>query len=383
VDDKVYFTSDGKLASYDLKSRKVEIIPDIEPIASLGMTWIEGNKLALLTTRPNRIVIFDPASGKIVKTTKIQIPPEPTPIHYIRCGPDGKVYSGGYLSGGLGVYDPATKKHEQLGPLSQTEGIGVLGNRLYFGIYPHARLTWFDTAKPWNPKAENPHQFDHLDRVEQDRPFGVMGIESLNKVFYGTVPDYGKLGGVLAVVDGKTDEVETYRNIIKDQSIVSLTFANGQVIGGTSTSGGLGIQPTAKEAQLFFWDPATKQVTYSTVPVPGATLITGLIIGPDKNVWGIADGTLFVFDLAVRKVTYSKKAFDVDPEARHANWRDATMLLHPSGQIYGTTGNNFFQVDPATKEITILRNHDATLLTVDQAGRLYFRDKTRLWQYTP
>ena len=107
------------------------------------------------------------------------------------------------------------------------------------------------------------------------------------------------------------------------------------------------------------------------------------MVGPDKNVWGIADGVLFIFDVGQRKVAFTKKLFDVDPESRHANWRDAMMTFHPGGQIYGTTSNKFFRLDPSTKNATVLRDHDAALLAIDREGRIYFRANTRLWQYTP
>ena len=212
---------------------------------------------------------------------------------------------------------------------------------------------------------------------------GAVGVPSLKKVFYGTVPDYGKLGGVLAVVDASSDQVEVYRDIIPQQSIVSLVYANGMVVGGTSISGGLGIAPKAKEAKLFLWDPAKNQVAYETVPVPGATLIGGLIIGPDQNVWGVGDGVLFVFDVEKRKVIFTEKLLDVDVASRHAGWRDAMMAMRSDGNVYGTMSSKLFRLDPATKKMTVLRDNGASLVAIDRQGRVYFSDKTHLWQYTP
>ena len=39
---------------------------------------------------------------------------------------------------------------------------------------------------------------EELDRFDQDRPFAVLGVESLRKVFFGTISDYGTLGGAIA-----------------------------------------------------------------------------------------------------------------------------------------------------------------------------------------
>ena len=116
---------------------------------------------------------------------------------------------------------------------------------------------------------------------------------------------------------------------------------------------------------------------------PGATLIDGLVVGPDKNIWGIGDGVIFAFDVKARKVTFTRKVFDIDVKARHAGWRDATLALHPDGQIYGTTSDKLFRFDPATNNVTVLREQGATLMAIDRQGQVYFADMTHLWQYKP
>jgi len=58
------------------------------------------------------------------------------------------------------------------------------------------------------------------------------------------------------------------------------------------------------------------------------------------------------------------------------------MVVHPNGQVYGTDNKQLFKIDPATKAFTLLDN-DATLLTLDKTGTLYFRRGTNLWSYQP
>jgi hypothetical protein len=158
------------------------------------------------------------------------------------------------------------------------------------------------------------------------------------------------------------------------------------IIGSTSRSGGLGIEPKAEEAKLFGWDPAKNEKVFEVTPVPKAWLITGLVVGPDKTIWGVGDETLFQFDVAKRQVIFSRHLFPSNENTRHAHWRDAFMTLDPkTHQIYGTMGGKLFQLDPQTKEVTPLReNGAAVLLARDLDGRIYFRaDRTHLWQYTP
>jgi sugar lactone lactonase YvrE len=380
--DRVYVKSQNALFAYDLKTRRLEPTKVTQAGGINAMAWLGDGKTLAMVTQPGRLIHFDPSTGN-AENVALKPPREPTPIQSICRGPDGRIYCGGYLVGGLSAYDPATGKHEQYNGMSQAEGMGVLGSRLYLGVYPRARLYAFDTARPWDAKLNNPEKIDELDRFDQDRPFAVLGVESLNKVFFGSVPDYGTLGGALSVYDVPTKKLDVQRNVVQDQGITSLVYAGGLIVGATTRSGGLGIEPSAKEAKLFGWDPASNGKVFELAPLPGAWLITGLALAADGNVWGVADETLFAFDVAKRAVVYSRPLFKGDPNTRHARWRDAFLLMHPDGRMYGTMGGRLFRLDLKTREVTVLRDADAVLLAMDGAGRLYFRDRTHLWQFTP
>jgi hypothetical protein len=376
TDERVYYNAPNKLGWYDVKTHAHGVAAE-NTGGILAMTWV-GDQLALFS-KTGGIMMFDPATKKLAHV-KVEIPPEPTPIHYIKRGPDERIYVGGYLSGGLAIFDPETDKSQQFGYLPQTEGSTTLGKRVYIGGYPQARLYRFETDKPWG--NDNPHLIDSLHRVGQDRPFAALGVESLNKVFFGHVPDYGTLGGALAVVDGATDAVEVHRNVIADQSIVSLTEYNGMIVGGTSIHGGLGIEPTATEAKLFIWDPAAKKVVFETVPVKGAKLVTGLLV-VNQQIFGFADETLFVFDPAKREVVTTKKLLKLREE--RSKWRSVYLEMHPSGMIYGTAYDHaLFRLDPKSLKIAMLReNENIALLAQDAAGNVYFREAGHLWRFRP
>jgi hypothetical protein len=380
-DNRVYIKSQNGLVSYDLKSHKVEPTKVQQAGGINAMKWLADGTLALLT-QPGRLIRYDPRNGED-SNVALKPPREPTPIQSIRLGPDGRIYCGGYLVGGLSAYDPRTGKHEQYGGMSQAEGMGVLGSKLFLGVYPRARLYAFDTSKPWDAKLNNPEKIEDLDRFDQDRPFAVLGVEELNKVFFGSVPDYGTLGGAVTVYDPATKKIDVHRNVVQDQGVTSLVYAGGLIVGATTRSGGLGIEPKATEAKLFLWDPKTSEKVFETAPVPGAWLISGLCVGRDGNVWGVGDETIFAFDVKSRAVVYSSHLFPVSAESRHARWRDAFLLTHPDGRMYGTMGGKLFRLDTQSMLVEVLREKEAVLLAVDDAGRVYFRDRTHLWQYTP
>jgi hypothetical protein len=399
--EQVYFNSGGKVSVYDLMTKKHEEVEAMGNLPVIALNWVKfdepdfpGETLVAMTAR-GKLVRYHPKTGKS-DARQLAVPPESVPIQSIVTGPDGNIYCGGYLVGGFTRFDPKSDKHEQIGNAGQPEGMGVYGDsKIYMGIYPRARLKAFDVTKPYSDT--NPKQFEELDRFDQDRPFAVLGVESLKKVFFGSVSDYGTLGGALSVHDVATGKTEVHRNVVKDQSVVSLAYANEMIVGGTTIAGGLGIKPTETEAKLFVWDPAKNEKVFETAPVPGARMISGLMVGPDKNVWGIANGELFIFDVAGRKVVTRKRLFPASTStsatasattsattSARAGWRDATMAIHPDGNVYGTAGGRLFRVDAKTMEMTVIRRKSGSgLLAIDATGRIYLRDRTNLWRYTP
>ncbi|TMV46245.1 hypothetical protein FE783_26490 [Paenibacillus mesophilus] len=333
----------------------------------------------------NAAVTYDFAAAKQRGQT-IDVPGQPIEIRSIAAGPDGKVYASG-TQGGVGIYNPATGVMEPVSlNISQAEGIAAIGDVLYFGIYPQARLGMFDTSR--STGTGNPAEIAKLPADSlQDRPFGMVGAPELGKLFMGTVPQYGQLGGAFAVYDPATKALNTYRNLVQDQSIITLAYKDGKVYGGTSIWGAYGAPaPTAKEGKLFVWDAATGQKELEIVPVAGKQAVTSLIVGPDGNLWGFDEGVLFIYDPASRKVTETHEVMPI----RYAGtvWTDAFMAAGKDGNVYGTARGTFFRIDGKSKKVSILDNtRQFSNLTADRNGDLYMRSgiegkRHELWRYT-
>jgi hypothetical protein len=288
---------------------------------------------------------------------------------------------GGYLSGGSAVFDPATGKSRELKGLSQAESMAALGKSMYFGIYPNGRFFTYDTSKPWDAKKNNPRSLGQIEG--QSRPFGAIGVEELNEVFWGTVPEYGMLGGGIAVYDVAKDKLEFYKDVVPKQSVVSLAYNHGMIVAGSTIYGGLGIKPSETCGKLFLWNPKQRKKVFEVAPDEKAAAVLALVNGPDGNVWGVVGDRLMVFDVEQRKVVSMTKLFDVvrDPE-KHV-WRGPTLRVGPSGEVSGDLEGKLFRLDPKTKSVTILREKDAGLTTIDRDGTVYFRDRINLWQYVP
>ena len=206
-------------------------------------------------------------------------------------------------------------------------------------------------------------------------------MESAGKLVIGTVPKYGYLGGALVIFDLESGEREVYWNVVDQQSVTAVTSKDGLIYGGTNVWGGLGVDPTATEAKLFAWDIANKEKVFEIVPVPGKRAITDLIAAPDGNIWGVAEGTLFIFDPVTRQIIHTQKLATLTYNS--AVWRDAQLQIGTDGNVYGVLNKEFFVINVATKKKTVIRDVGArNWLGQDDFGRFYLTEGAHLLQVT-
>lgn len=295
----------------------------------------------------------------------------------IGSGPDGNIYCGAYLSPpGMGRWDPDAGAFELLAGTSQVEGFGTFNGDLVFGRYPQGRLYRYDLDQPWS-MGTNPGPTVDLEEYEQNRPQCFVQLDD-TRVAVTTVPITGRHGGSVTLWTPGTNDVEVFRNVVQNQTPVSLVLHDGLLYGGTSINGGYGIDPVTPEAKLFAWDPDTHQVVFETVPVPGAPTVAGLVVDEDGHIWGIADNVLFEFDPAGHKVRRRIQLFRDSDGSRYGN--DHVLLLH-GGMLLGVTSNRVFALDRGTHDVEVLYDGRRTgegevavarHLAVDRHGDLYF-----------
>src|SRR5699024_236804 len=149
--------------------------------------------------------------------------------------------------------------------------------------------------------GEDPHQLFSLAEAGQDRPRHLVSAGEL--VAAGTIANYGQLGGALTLFDPATGARDTYQDVVPDQSVTDLAYADGTIYGGTSIHGALDSEPVATEAELFTWDIAAAEVVRSEAVIPGAEVIHAVAIDGSGTLWGMADtGELFSYDTATGTV---------------------------------------------------------------------------------
>jgi len=303
-------------------------------------------------------------------------------IRSLTHGPDGKIYIGGYLgASGFISYDPLKSTFGPVQQFGQTEAAGSLGKMLYAGNYPGAHIWQYNPAQKWS--AQNPKSLFKLHNEKQDRPFALLGVDELQKLYIGSVPDYPYHSGALTVYDVATKQHQSFIDIVKNQSVISLVYKDGLLYGGTTIDGGLGTTgPVAKAGKLFVFDTKTNKKILEFTPNPTGRDVSGLLVGPDGLIWGVAEDIIFKYDPAKRAMVFQKSLLP-----RHIAkvvWADASLVLNPDGNVYGTNKSGiFFKINPKDMSFTVVKRDAGRYLVQDDAGNLYMSNDSYLWKYTP
>ncbi|MFE9957124.1 hypothetical protein [Micromonospora sp. NPDC005299] len=334
------------------------------PGPTLSMTYYYG-----------RVYLWNPQTHATRYIGEEDLEGAPNPIQAMGTGPDGAVYIGGFLSPpGMARFDPEDDAMTLLSGAGQVEGFGSQGDHLLYGRYPDGNLLAFDTTKQW-AYGTNPVPKAILgDEQQRAQAFVDLG----DQIAVGSIPRAGRLGGALSFWTPSTGEVETYRDIVPQQSVVSLVEHDGLLIGGTSINGGYGIEPSASEAELFVFDPDTKQVVERVVPVSGGSAVNALVVDAAGTVWGLSDGTLFTFDPGTRTVRRAERLF---PNVTTMYGHERGLVLAEDGFLYAAISDSLWRIDPVTWQTSELASGRVAFLTKGGDGNLYYGRVSRLYRW--
>lgn len=389
----VYYASAGTIHRYDIGTGESVSLGIDTTIAPFKLSFVQLADQASFPGRTligagcrmgkTRIFKYNPTTGAI-RITDLDIEGVPTNVQCVVAGSDGQIYAGAFLVGGTSVFDPSTGLFTEYKGVGQTENIAEVGGKMYFSVYPHAKLFEYDPAQPWTAArgGSNPRQLFNLSAEEQDRPYGLTAGGDV--LYIGTICGYGKLGGSITAFEPRSGTRKVYRNPLPELSIVTLVYRDGKLYGGTNVWGGLGIKPARTEAELLVFDVFTEEARGIPLPVPGLKAITALAFGTDGLLWGMAEGYIFAFDRANETYVHLAHLFPELLYGEQSIWRDAALRFGKDGALYGTVqGLHLFRYDTATFTLQRLVEDGARFLAEDREGRLYFSDgKTRLRRYT-
>lgn len=390
----IYFRNPttSELYTYNTSTNEVAVVPGVLlPDSTVrAYDWITpasgvkaGKTLLAMITDKLEYVLYDPQDNSL----QVIIPdvvPQGIDIQSLEMGPDGKLYMGGFQAA-LTIYDPSRNVYErQERVFPQIEGIGFLNGKVYFGTYGGAVIYRYDPSQPYQ-KGVNPALAYDIGEF-QSRPFAFASGD--NKLFIGTIADYGRVDGALTVYDESTGTWSVFRNVVKDQSVMSVAYQNGLVYGGTTIYGGGGSNPVASEAKMFVWDVAAQtKVAEFSPQIPGMRfhkLIGDLSFGPDGLLWGVTWGvaqngtpvySVFAMDPASHQVKKSRLLYPNAPSG--STWRPYFLRWSADGLLYTTIGRSLTVIDPATMSYKKLLNH-ADLMTLADNGDIYYAEGSHL-----
>jgi len=379
-DHAVYYTNDYYLRKYNLETGQTSTVltgtlkgteaVSIDVTDLHSKDYPESSVVGLLGNS-GTFLIYNSATDKLI-VNKLNLPPQPISIYTVKKGPSGKIYTNGFVSGQVSVYDPATKESKEILKVGQAESMTTLKGNLYLGVYPGANLFKYDPSL--TPAGGKLAPLTTIGNG-QERIVAMVADEKNNKLFMGTHPKNGEVGGAFVIFNPTTNSKTVRRNIVANQSVVSLTLSNGYVYGGTSifaNSSNEGTQ-TAVLFRLKATDPNGKMERIA-LPLTKPRMIHALVASGNGMIWGLSDGNLFVYD----PKTKATKTINITPTTS-GRFQNGSLVIGKDGMIYGTVEQKLFMVNPNTMQKTIYSGRKALDLTMDNDGNLYYTDGVNLW----
>jgi len=337
---------------------------------------------------PERWLEVEDPRTKEVKRLTFDYRSEGATITSLVAGPDGKVYGSTCHPMHFFAYSPERKVLEDWGPVARIGGgnicaMDVQGQYVVGAAYSGGWLYLYDTAQPWNGETGDHPNPRLLAEYPADicRPRAALAHPDGHHVLMAGYMGYGRRGGGMALYDLTTGEstLLTHEDLIPDQSTITLkALPDGNLVGGTSIETPGGGHPTAKEGVLYILDWPTRKVVFQTVPVPGASEVFSLEVGPDGWVYGLTAGSnFFVFDPATRQVVHRESLAEYGGLPRPA------LIRGPDGNLYALFTKALVRIEPQTFRHEKLADAPGSISAglAIQAGRLYFAIGSHLWSY--
>jgi outer membrane protein assembly factor BamB len=378
---KVYarLSSSGQWFRIEGGKKLIEVSEADVPLPPTGLP--DGRQFQIID---QKILRIENPVTKEVKETLFQYEASGAYLFVLGTGPDGRIYGSSMLPLRLFAYDPKNQATYFLGKASHSTGeiysMGAYDGKLYLCSYPEARLSVYDPTKPLrfgDDEEANPRDLGPLGG-EQDRPRAMVAGPH-GRIYVGSYPDYGLLGGAISVFDPKTREKRVYRHIIPNQSIASLVSIEKSdlMAAGSSIRGGGGTRPSEKWAKLMLWDPKEEKKILEVMPVLEAKAILSLAATEDGILYGVTDNEkLFIFD-ADKRIT--RKVIDLEFKEPIPT----SLQLGPDGKLYGLAREALFAIDPRNDQIALLIKPSAPIDSgMAILGRkIYFGSGANLWEF--
>lgn len=403
----VYRDTDGKVYGQSIQGEKEEwlqfykgerskadnhrIKPVLEIAGSQSLfhrVFPDGRKIKEVDLVNRKLTIENPGKGT-VKQLSFDYDSDGALIMGVGRSPDGQIVGGTAFPMRFFHYNPKTNAIQNTQAFDQFNAMGQLGNRFYFGLYPHGDLLEWDPSKPWvNTKKDavtNPLLLADGNPLIY-RPSRVHAASDKKTIIMSGTPDYGYTGGGLLFWDtgSKTKTLLPDTAVVIDQSTLSLVnLSGGKLLGGTTTQPGTGGEKKAKEAELYIMDLAKKKVEWHQPLLPGIQNYSDMLMGPDGLVYGIADSKkLFVFDPVKRTIVHQE-----DVSAKYGVTTSAQspriFVTGPNKEIYLLFVKGIVKLEPGSFKTTLVAKSPVDINAGGDYmnGKIYFVSGSHIISY--
>ena len=389
VDDDIYYTKAGyegwPLFRYDVVTGEETQLPhDVEILARQwdvleledpewpGATLVGLDSYGSMTR-------YNIETDTLEVRTVPDVPEVSLRINSLATGPDGALWTSGYLHGGIGRYTPMRDEQQETFAVGgQAEQMTVHDGRMVQGLYPGGTLASFTEEQLRD--GETPTVECEIG-AGQNRPYGL--LSSGDRLYYGsqagtTAQDEGAFGWF----DSSTGECTTIEGPLGHQSINALTGSGDKVFGGGNIYFGYTHEPILEEASVMVFDQDTEEITEVELEIEGIRAVSAATTADDGTVWFYAGGWLLAMDPDTLEWIHAEEVFpDLEPEGRIGG-AYARMLTGEDGIVYGTAGGRVFEFDPEQSleggavepELRVLyEDASSQHLALDDYGNVYVR----------
>lgn len=305
-------------------------------------------------------------------------------VLWLNSGPDGTIYGGPALGQTFFSFKPKANLLTSYGQVVDRTGEVYYGiphqQKFYMISYPGAILSVYDPSRRWSyagGSASNPRTILYIAK-EQHRPIGGIHTGPDGKMYIGTQPNYGLLGGALSVFDPVTEKIDIYRNLIPNEEINAVGTDDKYVYCGSDPAGGIGSKPTETQSHFFVWDPKLKKIIFDhKFATPDDLSAIAAVKG---HAYFVIDNKLMDYDSTERTLKTMIR-FD-----QNRTVPGESLKATQSGILWGILGDELARIDPTKQKVRFFpktKGRATSGLAIASDGTIYFGSDSGIWCYQP
>lgn len=350
VDETAYFTSGGRLWSFEAGDDNATELAEVDPpggqtrgiyhsdgtlqgTGSLGYVWSydlgsgEVSTSSIVEASENNSDNDDDSSSQLQRAEPAQS----------LAASEGAVFTGGHFS--LGTRSNASDELSQNPVPGEPKASVIDGDSMYLAMYSSGELVEYSTTEgEYRTLAEAPQG--------HNRPRDLHLDHRSHQLLMAVQNDTGS-GGSLVIYDQEAEESTTLEPF-ETEAPSAVTSAHGVAF----LAGSSGMQGENGDAVIAAIDTDTEETLWEIEPVEGSDTITGLV-ELNGDLYGITvEGSLFRVNIETQEA-----------ESVEADLGPGDLLVHLGG-VFGATEDELFALDTEELEThTLVDDLDAEWFT--------------------